>query len=165
MHPKIIAKKVIDFNKANFDNTFEAITVLQDHSEKMVGLFLEKATLFPEEGKKIIKEWLESYKQGRKDFKETVDNSFKSVENFFENSAYKMDFSAYGFKENMADSLNDVNGAIKKASEDVQGKSIQVITAANDKDVKKNEMVKKGRNVAGKQGVGLSRMARKTVNK
>ena len=128
MHPKIIAKKVIDFNKANFDNTFEAITVLQDHSEKMVGFFLEKATLFPEDGKKIIKEWLESYKQGRKDFKETVDNSFKSVENFFENSAYTMDFSAYGFKEKMADSLNDVTGAIKKTSEDVQGKSIQEIS-------------------------------------
>lgn len=39
MHPKMIAKKIIDFNKSNFDNTFEAVNVLQDHSERMVDLF------------------------------------------------------------------------------------------------------------------------------
>ena len=43
MHPKMIAKQIIDFNKATFDNTFDALTALQDHSEKMVRLFLEKA--------------------------------------------------------------------------------------------------------------------------
>jgi hypothetical protein len=165
MLPKMIAKKIIDFNKANFDNTFEAITILQNHSEKMIGLFLEKATLFPEDGKKVIEEWLESYIQGRKDFKEAVDNSFKSVENYFENKSYTMDFSFCSFKAKTDDSLHEVNGATKTVSADVQEKSRQVIAMAGDKDVKKNETAKRRKIIAGKKGIGLVRTASKTIKK
>lgn len=102
MHPKTIAKQIIDFNKANFDNAFNAIIMLQDHSEQMVGLFLEKATFFPPEGKRVITEWLESYKRGSKDFKDVIDNSFKTVEDYFVSAANVMDFPVYGFA-NQAD--------------------------------------------------------------
>lgn len=87
MHSKIIAKQIIDFNKAAFDSTFDAITALQDHSEKMVKLFLEKASFFPPEGKKVITEWMDAYKKGKKDFRESVDDSFKIVEDYFVDSA------------------------------------------------------------------------------
>lgn len=83
MHPKIIAKKIIEFNKSNFDNTFDAVTVLLEHTEKMVGIFLKRATLFPDDGKELILNWLETYKKGRNDFKDTVDNNFKNVESLF----------------------------------------------------------------------------------
>ena len=99
MHPKIIAKKIIDFNKANFDNTFDAITILQDHSEKMISLFLQQATLFPDEGKKVISQWLESYKKGRKDFKEAVDNHFQNVEKFFLEGGGAIGFTYCGDEE------------------------------------------------------------------
>ena len=36
MEPKQIAKQMIDFNKTAFDNSFEAMAVLQDHRMKMV---------------------------------------------------------------------------------------------------------------------------------
>jgi polyhydroxyalkanoate synthesis regulator phasin len=165
MHPKIIAKKIIDFNKSNFDNTFEAVNLLQDHSERMVDLFLEKATLFPEDGKKVIKEWLESFKKGRKDFKDAVDNSFKSVENYFENNMYTMDFSFCGFQANADDSLNAVNDASKKASGAVPQKSMQVITMTGDKDGKTNETIKKRKKTAGKPGIGLVRATGKKIKK
>lgn len=87
MENKTIARQIIDFNKATFDNTFDAVTILQSHSEKMVNIFLEKATFFPEEGKKAITEWIESYKKGRNDYKAVVEEGFKSVENWFAHSA------------------------------------------------------------------------------
>jgi len=83
MHPNIVAKKIIEFNKSNFDNTFDAITILLEHTEKMVGLFLEQSTLFPKDGKDLILEWLKTYKKGRNDFKDSVDRNFKNVENLF----------------------------------------------------------------------------------
>jgi polyhydroxyalkanoate synthesis regulator phasin len=83
MEPKQIAKQVIDFNKTAFDNSFEAMTVLQDQTEKMVNAIIEQNTLIPEEGKKAVADWVKSYKKGRSDMKATADESFKKVEAFF----------------------------------------------------------------------------------
>lgn len=78
-----MAKQMIDFHKATFDNTFNAMVMLQDQNEKMVNTFLEQATWLPEEGKKVIDEWLKAYKKGRVDIKKLVDDNFKKVEDFF----------------------------------------------------------------------------------
>jgi hypothetical protein len=157
MHPTIITKKIIDFHKANFDNTFEAITVLQNHSEKMVGLFLEKATLFPEEGKKVITEWLESYKKGRQEFKDAVDRSFKKVEDFFVNGVKTMDFMGYCFEKTTTDSIRDVNDSINKES----GAAETSVHKAADKRVKKSIIAGK----PGAIGTGHPRKANNPVKK
>jgi polyhydroxyalkanoate synthesis regulator phasin len=83
MEPKQMAKQVIDFNKTAFDNSFEAMAVLQDQTEKMVNAFIEQNALIPEEGKKAVADWIKSYKKGRIDFKTAADESFKKVETFF----------------------------------------------------------------------------------
>ncbi|MGV8059507.1 MAG: hypothetical protein AB2L12_16020 [Smithellaceae bacterium] len=83
MDQKQIAKQMMDFNKTAFDTTFNAMTVLQDQTEKLVFRFLEKATWFPEEGKKAVNEWVNTYKKGREDFKTTVDESYKKVTDYF----------------------------------------------------------------------------------
>lgn len=83
MEPKQIAKQMIDFNKTAFDNSFEAMAVLQDQTEKMVNAIIEQNTLIPEEGKKAVSDWIKSYKKGRSDFKTAADESFKKVETFF----------------------------------------------------------------------------------
>ena len=154
MHPKMIAKQIIDFNKATFDNTFDALTALQDHSEKMVRLFLEKASLFPPEGKKVITEWVEAYKKGRKDFKESVDDSFKTVDDFFIGWANEMGFSIYGLMEKTDQSVREVTEKIKKASIEVVDKSIQSIAIVAAKAKKQNTIVKKKTVIAGKPGTG-----------
>jgi hypothetical protein len=43
MDQKQIAKQMVEFNKSAFDNTFNAMTALQDQTEKLVFQFLEKA--------------------------------------------------------------------------------------------------------------------------
>jgi hypothetical protein len=83
MDPKQIAKQMIQFNKTAFDNTFDAMTVMQEQTEKMMGMYLEQAPLIPAEGKKAIDEWLKAYKKGRADFKAAADENYKKVEEFF----------------------------------------------------------------------------------
>jgi len=83
MDPKQIAKQMIDFSKTAFDNSFEAMTVVQDNTEKIVNTFIEQNTMMPEEAKKAFADWIKAYKKGRTDFKATADENFKKVEALF----------------------------------------------------------------------------------
>jgi len=83
MEQSKIAKQMVDFYKTTYDNTFNAMTMLQDQTERMVSMFLEQATWLPEQGKKALDEWVQTFKKGREEFKKAVDESFKKVEDFF----------------------------------------------------------------------------------
>ncbi len=83
MEPKQIAKQMIDFNKTAFDNSFEAMSVIQDQTEKMVASLMQQTSFFPEEGKKLVSDWIKTYKKGREEFKAAADENFKKVESFF----------------------------------------------------------------------------------
>ncbi len=83
MEPLKLAKQMIDFNKATFDNSFSSMVLLQEQSEKMVKAFLDQANWLPEEGKKVLNEWVTAYKKGREDFKKMVDESYKKVDDYF----------------------------------------------------------------------------------
>ena len=87
MEPKVIAKQMIDFQKTAFDNTFDAVVMFQNQTEKMANTMLEQASWLPEEGKKAIKEWGNMYKKGRDNFKKTVDENFKKAQDMFSESA------------------------------------------------------------------------------
>ncbi len=79
-----MTKQVIDFQKATFNNTFTAISMLQDQVEKATNMFLESSLWpVPEEGKKILKEWVQAFKKGREEFKKALDESFVKMEDFF----------------------------------------------------------------------------------
>ncbi len=83
-----ITKQIIDFQKATFDNTYSAISMLQDQAEKTTNMFLESSLWpVPEEGKKILKEWVQAYKKGREEFKKALDESFVKMEDFFKEKA------------------------------------------------------------------------------
>ncbi len=83
MDQKQVLKQMIDFNKAAFDNTFNALVMLQDQAESSSNTLLAQATWLPKEGKKAIDEWVKTCKTGRETFKKSVDESFKKVEDFF----------------------------------------------------------------------------------
>jgi len=51
MDQKQIAQQMIQFNKTAFDNSFNAMTMVYEQNEKMVGTFLAQATWLPEDGK------------------------------------------------------------------------------------------------------------------
>ena len=83
MEPLKLAKQMIDFNKATFDNSFNTMVLLQEQTEKMVNAFLEQSTWLPEEGKKILNEWVAAYKKGREEFKKVVNEGYKKVDSYF----------------------------------------------------------------------------------
>jgi polyhydroxyalkanoate synthesis regulator phasin len=83
MEPKQMAKQMVDFNKTAFDNSFEAMSVIQDQTEKMLGSMMTQTAFFPEEGKKLVNDWIKTYKKGREEFKTAADENFKKVETFF----------------------------------------------------------------------------------
>ena len=89
MDPLKLTKQMIDFNKASFDNTFTAMILLQEQTEKMVNAFMEQATWLPGEGRKALNEWVETVKKGREDFKKVVDQGFGKVEDYFAEAGKK----------------------------------------------------------------------------
>jgi uncharacterized coiled-coil DUF342 family protein len=91
MEPMKMAKQMIEFNKSTFDNSFNAIILMQEQTEKMVQTFLEQATWLPAEGKKVLNEWVTAYKKGRDEYKKAVDESFKKVEAYFAQAEKKSD--------------------------------------------------------------------------
>jgi hypothetical protein len=87
MDDKKIAKQLIDFHKATFDNTFDSLSALNVQTEKMVEGFLQQAAWLPSEGRQVINDWVNMYKKGRIDFKTAVDESYAKVEEYFSGNA------------------------------------------------------------------------------
>jgi len=83
MDQKQILKQMLDFQKTTFDNSFNAMVLLQEQSEKASQTLLDQATWLPAEGRKAIDEWIAAYKQGQVEYKAQVDENFKKVEAFF----------------------------------------------------------------------------------
>ena len=83
MDQKQLLKQMLDFNKNAFDNTFNAMVMLQEQTERAAGTVIDQATWLPEEGRKAITDWVDAYKKGREDLKILVDENFKKVETFF----------------------------------------------------------------------------------
>ena len=83
MDQKQLFKQMLDFQKTTFDNSFNAMVLLQEQTEKASVTLLDQATWLPEEGRKAIDEWIAAYKKGREDFKALVDENFSKVETFF----------------------------------------------------------------------------------
>ena len=83
MEPNIMLKQMLAFNKTAYDNSFTAMLTIQEQNSKMVDTFLEQATWMPEEGKKLIRNWVNTYKKGCEDFKKVADENYKKVDEFF----------------------------------------------------------------------------------
>ncbi len=83
MEPVKIARQMMDFQKAAFDNSFKGMGMVQEQAEKMLNMSLEQAAWLPEEGKRVIDEWAKAYQKGCEEFKTTIDANFAKVEAFF----------------------------------------------------------------------------------
>jgi polyhydroxyalkanoate synthesis regulator phasin len=82
MDQKQIFRQMVDFNKGAFNNAFNAMVMVQDQNETLANTMLNQATWMPEEGKKAVREWVDTFKKGREEYKKTVEEAFKKVEAF-----------------------------------------------------------------------------------
>lgn len=83
MDQKQILKQMIQLNKTAFDNSYIAMAMVQEQNEKLMGTFVEQAAWLPEEGKKLVREWMTASRKACEDFKNSVDQSYKRLEEFF----------------------------------------------------------------------------------
>lgn len=89
-----IRRQVIEFQKATFEGTFDAIVAFQDQQEQFLNNLLERTTVVPDEGREVIHEWIETFKRGREDFKKSVDRSYELVEQYFDRTAEEAEAEA-----------------------------------------------------------------------
>jgi hypothetical protein len=80
MKQEHIAKQMLDFCQASFDNVYSANTLLQEQMERVSQTVLDQATWIPDEGRQAINNWIQSYKSYRENFKKYVDDSYRGVE-------------------------------------------------------------------------------------
>lgn len=81
-HAKM-AKQMVDFQKATFDNSVNAMILFQEQAETMIALALEQSPWLPADGRRVITEWVASYKKARDEYRKTIEDNFKRVEEFF----------------------------------------------------------------------------------
>ena len=83
MEQKQILKQVLDINQITFNNAFDAMVLLQDQFEMIANTALDQIPGLPAEGRKAFESWAQAFKEGRKNFKQLIDNSFDQAEKFF----------------------------------------------------------------------------------
>jgi hypothetical protein len=59
------------------------MVMLQDQTEKILNTFFSQASWVPEDFKKVLGDWMSTYKKGRDEFKKAIDENFKRVDDSF----------------------------------------------------------------------------------
>jgi hypothetical protein len=78
------AKQALDFQKVMLDNSFNAMVMVQDQTEKMVNGYLDQLPWVTAEGKKTLQTSGDVTKKAREDFKKAVDEGFSKIEQLLE---------------------------------------------------------------------------------
>jgi hypothetical protein len=74
-----VRKKMIDFNKAAYENAFKNVNMLQESMEQAIHHYIDKASGMSENSKKSANEWVSMHKKGYEYFKKLVDDDFKKM--------------------------------------------------------------------------------------
>lgn len=75
-----MAKQTLEFQKTIFNNSFKAMVLAQDQTEKMLASYIEKLPWTTEENKKSLDASVEMGKKARDDFKKAVDEGYAKFE-------------------------------------------------------------------------------------
>ena len=82
-----MAQQMTGVYKSTIDNSINAMTMIQENTERMVSNSLEQSPWFPEEGKKFVNAWMNAYKKGYDDLKIAADGHYKKLEAFLNQQA------------------------------------------------------------------------------
>jgi polyhydroxyalkanoate synthesis regulator phasin len=130
MQSAALIKQIMDINKKAFENSFDVMVAVQEHAEKMVNDFWKKSSYFPEDGKKVIVDWVDHQKTSLKEYRDHVDRKFRLVEEYLLNSVNQMESS--------------FNSVIQKTALAEKEKHHPVPAKKAEISVKKTVAVKKG---------------------
>lgn len=79
-----LARQSLLFQKTIFENSFNALVLTQDQTEKMVTAYLDQLPWATEEGRKSLKGTVDLARKARDDFKKAVDDGYKKFEELLE---------------------------------------------------------------------------------
>ncbi len=74
------AKQMLDFSRTSFENSYGAMCMMQEQSEKMMNSFMQQATWIPSEGKKAMADMTAMCKKSCSEFKKAMDENFVKAE-------------------------------------------------------------------------------------
>lgn len=78
------AKQTLNFQKTIFNNSFNAMILVQEQSEKMVSSYLEKLPWVTEENRNSLQSSVDMAKKARDDFRKAVEDGFTKFEEMLE---------------------------------------------------------------------------------
>ncbi len=78
-----IAKQMVGFQKSFFDNSYNAMCIVQDQTETMMNSFLTQLPWITPDGKKAMDSSLAFSKKARTDIKNTIDDGYKNIDTLF----------------------------------------------------------------------------------
>jgi hypothetical protein len=78
------AKQSLAFQKTMFENSFNAMIMAQDQTEKMLHSYLDKLPWVTAEGKDSLQKSIDMAKQARDDFRKAVEEGFSKFESMME---------------------------------------------------------------------------------
>jgi hypothetical protein len=67
-----LIKKAFEYSRKGFERTFETVEAVHGKTEEITGNALEHAPLVPEQGKEILRNWIEEGRRVRKEIREAV---------------------------------------------------------------------------------------------
>ena len=72
-------KQVLEFQRAAFENGYDAIVALQERQLELAARMLNQLPTLPDEARELIRTWRGAAEDGQRQFKSTVDGSFDAV--------------------------------------------------------------------------------------
>jgi hypothetical protein len=90
MESQKFAKQMIDFQKTLFDNTCNAVIVMQDHSENILNGYIKQFPWITEDVRKPLNDSLALCKGARDNYKNAVNQGFDNFANTIDRSFAEM---------------------------------------------------------------------------
>ncbi|SLM28162.1 conserved hypothetical protein [Desulfamplus magnetovallimortis] len=84
MDVSTVAKQMVGFQKTLFNNTFNAMVIVQDQTENMLNGFLGQVPWITDDARKQMNESMAFAKKARDDFKKAVDDGYSKFDQMFE---------------------------------------------------------------------------------
>jgi hypothetical protein len=79
MEQKALLKRVVDFHKASFDNSYDTMTMVQSQSEKIVESLWDQSHRSTKDAQGAFSQWAAVCRKSREDFKRAVDNGYEKL--------------------------------------------------------------------------------------
>ncbi|MBU1171941.1 MAG: hypothetical protein KKD44_20495 [Proteobacteria bacterium] len=79
-----IIKNIMVYNKAGFENAFNSLVVLQNQAESYIETAFKQNSLIPDEGKSLMKSWLQLVKNTQESARHALLNNHERIKSFMD---------------------------------------------------------------------------------